>query len=257
MNENQNPSEQDILARNNALVSKWFNETASLIESEVQPQRRADVLCASALSVSMNYYNAIVRLLQDGFHMPVKALLRILCELTARLAWCLMAPIDKKKRSEKQISKKIDQWMKYSEMKSLRILEEFRKFAAEEQRADLEEAIEEKRAVLREIHCQQMPRTIQVFNKLPSHWRRRVYPRGYMQFNNAVHIDLTSLSQRLTRDGEMMMVDFDSTESVEELAGYALSFAFSIISLIREYFGWDTSQMEREFHEMNHGELDT
>jgi hypothetical protein len=248
----KNYATSDTINRGEQLVRRWYNDTAGRVESQIQPRRRADMLCISALSVGMNYYTAAIELLRGGYHMPVKALVRILCELSAKLAWCLMVPRGKRKRSEAAVEKKINQWEKYSELKNLAILEEFRKFAAADQKAELETVIEQKRAIVSRLAGQMMPRTIEVFNRLPSSWRRGIYPRGYLQFNNAVHIDLTSLAERIKKDGSMFVIDSDSAESVEELAGYCASFIYSIIALVRLNFGFDSAQMAKEFAAINH-----
>jgi len=97
-----------------------------------------------------------------------------------------------------------------------------------------------------------MPKTIEIFNRLPRNWRTGIYPRGFLQFNNAIHIDLSSLAGRITKNGQEIRVDFDSTESVAQLSGYCLSFMYQIILLVRYHFGWETNEMEKEFHQNSH-----
>ena len=238
---------EESLRRADYLVQKWFIDTAEKIEDQVLPERRSDMLCITALSVSVNYTNSILRLLHDDFRMPVKALLRVLCELSAKVAWCMISPKGKGRQRDRAVEKKLNQWDKYTEFKNMMILKEFYKIVSEEEKPKIEKAIKDKQMAINSLKCRRMPKMIEIFNRLPGQWRRGIYPKGFLQFNNAIHIDLMSLGDRMVANGEEMTIDFDSTESIEELVGYALSFVYQIYAIVRLHFGWDVRQMEKEF----------
>ncbi len=249
MGNEKEKQELEIVRTDARLISKWFDDTAEAIERDIHPQGRVDMICITAMSVSANYSNACVDLLLKGYHMPVKAMLRILCELSAKLAWCLVTPKTKKKRQIAAIEKKIDQWEKNTLHGEVRVLEEFRSIVSHTQKFDLEEEIISKKMKMKSLPGHRMPKTIEIFNRLPRNWRRGIYPRGFLQFNNAIHIDLSTLASRITQDGDQINIDFDSTENISELSGYCLSFMYQILLLVRLHFGWETKDMERDFHE--------
>lgn len=255
---NQDLTHQDsleVVERDEQLIRGWFVDTAKNIEAHVHPDRRSDMLCVTALAVAGNYNKAIYDLLRKGYHMPSKALLRILCELSAKLAWCLVSPKTKAKRRERVVEKKINQWEKNTLWKNVKILQEFRSIVPKTQLQDIEEAIERKRHKMDKLHCSRMPKTIEIFNKIGKNWRNGIYPRGFLQFNNAVHIDLGSLAERITKNGSEINVDYDSSEDLGQLSGYSLSFMYQIIYLVRLHFGWDTRLMAKQFHESGHNGL--
>lgn len=127
--------------------------------------------------------------------------------------------------------------------------------ANREQQKDLDAAIEEKRNHLNSLKCHKMPRTLEIFNHLPRSWKRVIYARGYLQFNNAVHIDLASLGERIVQEGDTAVISFDSEDNPSQLAQYCLGFTYTVLYLVREHFGLDTKQMREDFKHIGSAEL--
>lgn len=248
----KNDDEIDLIYKDAELISKWFDTTAHLIEENVSPESRADMVCVTAMTIGANYSNSIIDLLKLGYHMPAKALLRVLCELDAKLAWCLIAPKNKKQKQLRVVEKKIDQWEKNSLHKRIYIMQEFLSSVSNEVKKELKESIQDSKERMSALPGQRMPKTIEIFNHLPRNWRTVIYPRGFLQFNDAVHIDLATLAERIHKNGSEISVDFDSSESVSELSGYCLSFMYQIILLVRHHFGLETQDMEKDFHRNGH-----
>jgi hypothetical protein len=239
----------ELLERDAELIKKWYLQTRKFIEQNVHPDSQADMVCAAALAVGGNYSKSVIELLRLGHQMPAKALLRILCELTAKLAWVIVAPRSKKKNKKEEFEKKLGQWHRATLHKRINILEEFRSIVPENQRDYLEKAIVNAKAQFNRLHGQRMPKTIEIFSKLSPKWRKGMYPRGFLQFNDAVHIDLGSLAHRFSTDGEVANVDPDSHEDISELSGYCLCFIYQIIYIVRSHFGMDTEEMAAEFQD--------
>jgi len=241
----------ELVERDADFIKRWLVDTTTLIEQHVHPEGPPDMLCITAIAVSGNYCRAIFELLRLNHHMPVKALLRVLCELSSKLAWCLVTPKDRGKSKDSSVDKKILQWEKNSLFKKLNIMEEFRYIVPEEQRQQLEKSIEDTKRRIRQIHCSPMPRTIEIFYKLSKSWRAGVYTRGYLQFNDSVHIDLGTLASTISKQGDQININLDTAEDLTQLSGYCVSFMYQIIYLVRSNFGWDTNQLSDDLHTLS------
>lgn len=243
-------SSLELVERDADFIKRWFHDTISLIEDHVHPEGASDMLCVTAMAISSNYSKAIIDLLRLNHHMPVKALLRVLCELSSKLAWCMITPKNRGKDKKNALEKKILQWEKNSLYKKLNIMEEFRYIVSEEKRQQLEDAISDTKRRIKKIPGTQMPRTIEIFYKLSKTWRGSIYTRGYLQFNDAVHIDLGTLASTIDKDGHQININFDTSESLTELSGYCVSFMYQILFIVRSHFGWDTKHISDELHDL-------
>jgi hypothetical protein len=240
----------ELVERDADFVKRWFHNTISLIEQEVHPGGAADMVCVTAMAVSGNYSKSIYDLLRLNHHMPVKALLRVVCELSSKLAWCMITPKSRGKDKASAIEKKIVQWEKNSLYKKLNIMEEFRYIVSEEKRSQLEESITATKKKIKSIPGAQMPRTIEIFYKLSKTWRSSIYTRGYLQFNDAVHIDLGTLASKIDKNGNRIDIKSDTAEELTELSGYCAAFMYQIYFIVRSHFGWDTKQISDELREL-------
>jgi len=72
-------------------INKWFVETNRLMQSNVNVDNFGpiDGLCVCVLQSANDYCNASLLLLNKKHERPAKALLRVLCELSVKLIWCL------------------------------------------------------------------------------------------------------------------------------------------------------------------------
>ncbi len=241
----------ELVERDADFIKRWLVDTTTTIEQNVHPEAPADMLCITAIAISGNYCRAIFDLLRLNHHMPVKALLRVLCELSSKLAWTLVTPKDRGKNKDNAVEKKILQWEKSSLSKKLNIMEEFRYIVPEQQRGQLENNIEDTKRRIRKIHCTPMPRTIEIFYKLSKSWRAGIYTRGYLQFNDAVHIDLGTLAAAISKEGDRININIDTAEDLSQLSGYCVSFMYQIIYLVRSNFGLDTKMLSDDLHTLS------
>ncbi len=240
----------ELVERDADFVKRWFQDTTSLIERQVHPDGEADMLCVTAIAIGGNYSKAVFDLLRLNHHMPVKAMLRVLCELSSKLAWCMITPKSRGKQKNQAIEKKILQWEKNSLFKKLNIMEEFREIVDNSQRSELEDNITKTKRRIKQIPGKQMPRTTEIFCKLSKTWRSSIYTRGYLQFNDAVHIDLGTLAAAIDKNGNRIDINFDTSEELTELSGYCIAFMYQIIYIVRSHFGWDTKQISDELSQL-------
>ncbi len=224
-------------------VEEWFNDTVNRFTSEVKSDNPVDHLCITSLTVSITYVRAIIFLLSNGIRMPAKALLRALFELGAKLAWCLGCP-DKSSDPDKLVEEKIRRWSKSSLKKSVKILNDFEKFWPQDAIPKLKTRRKDFDELLKGLDdVQELPPFKQLVNQLPSEVVLELYVRFYSKFNDAVHLDISSLGNRVKDDGRELFVGFDSEEPVEDLIRSCVLVERMIFCLVRLNYKWDTKQL--------------
>jgi len=228
-------------------VNKWFDDTAAQMKTHFKTDSQIDMLCASALKVGKNYCNAVLLLLKNGHKMPAKALLRILCELTAKLTWCLWVS-DKKEEADDIVYEKFQRWQKATLVENKKMLESLREAMPDDQKPQLDNNIEtlEKRA--KDIEFDAMPKVIAIFKELPKNWKTDIYPVCYKQFNNAVHLDMQSMGELIEKNENKIFCLGDSKDNIDDLAGYCLDWTYHINYFIRMHYDWSIGQMEKEYN---------
>lgn len=243
-------SQQSLRCRED-LLKKWINDTILLFESQVKSNKPVDHLCVTSLTVSAKYCEAIMSLLARGCRIPVKALLRILFELSVKMLWCLIVPKGKQDIADEVIAENIRRWAKSTVTQDLRILRRFKECIPDNRVSELKKRIKEFEDIGKSLDCNQMPKFAKLVKELPGSWSKELYTQCYLQFNNAVHLDITSLCERVKDSRNKLFVDSDSEEKVEDLAQYCITFEHNILYLVRQHYDWDTKEMDKEFREVN------
>jgi len=249
MPSNNDPHVDDmekVLLGAEKFIQKWFKDTVDLFNSEVKSDKPVDHLCITSLTVSITYVKAIIILLSNGIRMPVKALLRVLFELAAKLAWCLGCP-DEAPDPDKLIEEKIRRWSKSSVKEKVKILNDFEEFWPRDAIPELKTRREDFETLLKDLEdVKELPRFKQLAQQLPGDGVLELYARCYSKFNDAVHLDISSLGNRVKEDGRKLFVGFDSEEPVEDLIRYCVLMERIIFFLVRSNYDWDTKQLMKD-----------
>lgn len=245
--ENEAHSQGYTMKQSEAFIKKWFNDTISLFEAEIKSDDSVDHLCVTSLTVGVKYCEAILILLSHDCRMPAKALLRVLFELASKLAWCLRVPDDEMDAADEIVEKKIRQWAKSSVIQNLKLLKGFKECIADDETSELENRIEEFETIKSSLDCNKMPIFVDVLKELPGAWSTELYTRCYLQFNNAVHLDVSSLGDRVKKDGKKFFVVYDSKDNIQDLVQYCVVFEKMVLYLVRTHYGWDTKEMQDDF----------
>jgi len=227
-------------------INKWFYETSAQMQNHFKTADLIDMLCAAVLKVSSNYCNAILSL-NNNHKMPAKALLRILCELTAKLVWCLFVSDKNEENPDDIICKRIQRWAKYTLTENKKMLESLKNSMPDDRKTRLVHDIESLKEQIENIEPSAMPAGTKIFEELTGLWKTGVYPVYYKQFNNAVHLDLQSLGGFIKTEGNKIFCLDDSEENVDGLDGYCMDLAYHINYFIRKHYNWDISQAEKEY----------
>jgi len=237
------------------LVNKWGDDTVRLFEQNVKTAAPRDQLCITALTVSSSYCKAIMLLLAQGLRMPAKALLRVLFELSAKMVWCLLVPqVSAQNSVDKSVEENIRRWGKSSLAENKRLLESFVEITAGNIQAEAHKRFEDARNRYNSLTCEEMPKLAQLIKQLSCYSGssiRELYTRCYRQFNNAVHLDVSSLCGRVGYEGRTRVADYDSKEDISELSQFCAVIMHIMLFTIRRHYGWDTTAMDDEFHQVS------
>ena len=224
-------------------IEKWSDDTMNLFESEVKSEKLVDHLCITSLTVSKTYVKAIIILLSNGLRMPVKALLRIIFELAVKLAWCLGYP-DDYPDPDKLVEEKIRRWSKSSLIEDLKIIKDSENFYPQGAIHKLKTRRDNIEKLLKNLDdVNELPQLNQLVKQLSGDMFSEFYTRCYREFNNAVHLDISSLGNRVKDDGTKLFVGFDSEEPVEDLIRHCVLMERIIFFLVRSNYNWDTKQL--------------
>ena len=227
-------------------TNKWFEETAALMEKHFRTDSQIDMLCAGALNTACNYCNAAFLLLKNSHKMPAKALLRIMCELAAKLVWCLWVPNENKQDTDDVVYEKFQRWQKATLIKNRKMLESLEGTMPNNENAELNNEIARLQKAAAGIQLDPMPRAAKIFEELPNDWVT-IYPVCYKQFNNAVHPDLKTMGDLIKIENNKIICLEDSEDDARDLAGYCLDWAYHINYFIRRHYGWNTDEMKGEY----------
>jgi len=227
------------------IMMKWFDETDNLINAEINNFESIDGLCIAVLHNAKDYCCAISTLLQCGHIMPAKALLRCICELSMKLFWCLNVPDDTNDQDANAlVERKIHQWEKDTLCRNVKTLEEFRDAADGSDKQEIAEGIDnlKSKPLFSDESVKKLPPFKNLIDFLPTPVKKEVYPLLYLQFNNAVHLDVTSLFNGYKeKKGEQARYNPD-------ILKYCLAHALHINGAIRKNYKIDVSDIKQEYH---------
>lgn len=233
---------RNVLVDAETFIKRWFDDTVSLFSSNVKSDKPVDHLCITSLTVSVTYARAIIILLSNGIRMPAKALLRVLFELATRLTWCMLIP-DGSLNADELIEEKIRRWSKSSVKERIRIFNAFEEFWPKDAINELKTQCESFEKLLKDLEdAKELPPFAQLVRQLPG-WGSELYARCYSIFNDAVHLDISSLGDRVKEDGRKLYVEFDSKEPIKDLIRYCVVMERMIFFLVRTHYDWDTEQL--------------
>jgi hypothetical protein len=234
----------EVIKISGEFIRRWGADTISLWE-KAERGKTSDLLCGTVLPVCSTYSNAIMLLLQNGWRMPAKALLRIVFEVIAKLCWCLSAP--KTDRSEFAVEERANQWAKTSIAEEIKLREGVAKTASEAVKGENDRILQSLKAKPGLASCKPMPKFANIMDQPSQPLLQQLYVRLYLQFLNAVHLDCVSLGETVKNDER---ITDDSEEPVEYLAQCWVFDMYMLFFGIRSYYGWDTESMAKEFRAM-------
>ena len=170
---------EKLLLDAKSFIKKWVDDTVNLFKSEVKSNKPVDHLCITSLTVSTTYVEAIIILLSNGMRMPAKALLRVIFELAAKLAWCLGCP-DESSDPDKLVEEKIRRWSKSSLKERVKIINDSEEFWPQNAIHELKTRREDFEKLLKDLDdVKELPSFKQLVKRLPGDGVSKLYTRCY------------------------------------------------------------------------------
>ncbi len=211
-------------------IETWFRETTEKVNSTPKEDKPVYNLCGCVLPLAHNYCDAVLLLVNREKKLGAMALLRILGELTLRLAWCLFEDNPKKE----SVDVRIDRWRKETFEQEKKRLKKLISGATASEKKDIKENITWLETEISNIPYTPAGGLYNCLDELPAGYKERLYPLLYGQFNMAVHPDLLTLSKLVRQNGDVrkFIDDFNDVD-VQNLKVRCMDCAFNIISYIR------------------------
>ena len=178
-----------------------------------------------------------------------------------KFLWCLILDIDSPKSHQDQVYDRFKRW-DYK-----RLLEQQNNFkkrlaaTTDKSPSDIHEAqiilddrIEEYKQ--QQVRC--IPDVWQILNEISKteEFREspedilRIYPNIYQKYNRAVHPDMDFIRKMVTRTEGADICNCDVKEDLHGLRIDLLSMSCDINRMIRDFYGWDSEEMQNEYKDL-------
>ena len=247
------------------ILDKWFDDTFTMYQEKVRPSKKVDLFIMGVLRYSKHCSITTYLLLSQEVRLSSMALLRAYLELYITLLWCLINdPTSQKDRKD-------EAYARFRQWDFKRLKEQMRLFKKELEIIDISsnpEAFKDRRAEISKA-IEKVEGEIEKYNKqglicMPGLWKMlkdiseektqhspedilRVYPMLYQRFCKAVHPDMDFIRKMVTNTGKAYICNCDVNEDIQELKLYLLSMSCDINRKIRDFYGWDSAEVQKEY----------
>ena len=237
-----------------------------MYQEKVHPPKRVDLLIMGVLRYSRHCSITTFLLLRQEVKLSSMALLRVYFELYITLNWCLINDPTSQKDRKDEAYARFRQWdfkrsfeQKRRFKKELEVIEgSSNPEAFKDRRAEISKAIEKVDSKIEEHR-------IKGLEPIPNIWRMlkdiskektqhspedilRAYPEIYQRFSKAVHPDMDFIQKMVTCTEKAYICNCDVNEDIQELKLCLLSMSCDINRMIRDFYGWDSAEMQKEYN---------
>ena len=247
------------------ILDKWFDETFAMYQEKVHPPKRVDLLIMGVLRYSRHCSITTFSLLRQGAKLSSMVLLRAYLELYIKLCWCL------KNNPTSQKDRKDEAYVRFSRWDFKRLIEQRKLFkkelevieasskpeALKDRRSEICKAIKKADHFIAEnktrgLKC--IPDIWQMLKDISEEKTRhspedilRVYTGLYQRFSKAVHPDMDFIQKMVTISDKAYICNCDVKEDIQELKLYMFSMSCDINRKIRDFYGWDSAEVQKEY----------
>ena len=193
------------------------------------------------------------------------ALLRVYFELYIMFNWCLINDPTSQKGRKDEADARFRQWdfkrlIEQRELlkKELKVIEESSKPEAfKDRKSEICKAITKADRFIAEnktkgLKC--IPNMWKMLEDISKEKTRhspedvlRAYPEIYQRFSKAVHPNMDFIQKMVTCTGKAYICNCDVNEDIQELKLYLLSMSCDINRKIRDFYGWDSAEVQKEY----------
>lgn len=239
-------------------LDKWFNSTFTSYQENVHPPRESDQLIMGVLQYARHYSTAVFTLLKQEAKLSTMALLRVYIELYIKLCWCLIRDRDSKKSHQDQVYDRFKWWDYQRLLEQKKHLNKLLEITNDESSATIHRAKEQ-------IDRCKLEYTRQKVQCIPSIWHMlkelskteafrdspdealKLYTNVYQPFCQAVHPNMDIVRQMVANTGDAYIYYCDVKEDAKKLLLMLISMSSDINRMTRDFYGWDSSEMQTEY----------
>ncbi len=250
------------------ILDKWFDETFAMYQEKVHPPKKVDLLMMGVLRYSRHCSITTFSLLRQEAKLSSMVLLRAYLELFIKLCWCLINNPTSQKNHKDEAYARFRRWdfkrlieQKNVLTKELEVIEgSSNPDAFKVRKSEICKAIKKVDRFIAEnkakgLKC--IPPIWQMLKEISEEKTQhhpedilRVYPKLYQRFNKAVHPDMDFIRKMVTNTGKAYICNCDVNDDIQELKLYLLSMSCDINRKIRDFYGWDSAEMQKEYNLM-------
>lgn len=234
------------------ILDKWFDKTFAMYQEKVHPPREVDLLMMGVLRYSRHCSITIFLLLRQEVKLSVMVLLRVYLELYVKLCWCLKNDPNTRKDHKDEVYGRFKRWDYKRLVERRNLLNKLLEVTKDGSNSEICEAIKKANDYIEKYKKQQlkcMPDMWQILKELPEKFQE-LYPRLYQRFNQAVHPDMEFIRKMVINTGKAYVCMCDVNEDILELKLYLLCMSCDINRMIRDFYGWDSAEMQKEYNLM-------
>lgn len=246
----ENKKQYNIFDITAEIIIKWFDQTHSTMTIALKNIRPSDVELMGVLLTARKQTLGALTTLANNHFLPTHALLRILVEILGVLLWAFNTSEDENISKNEAVYKRLRSW-------DLHRLKKDRAFLLNlPQNDEIKKAVceaNEKLEELKEQGLEEFPNYRELFLSLGDEWFE-VYAHYYRKYSRSIHLD-----RNITQELAWLEQDDDKPKSIlykedVEPEGYELldiaSVSSDINRAIRDYYGWQTKPMQKEYEEL-------
>jgi hypothetical protein len=231
-------------------IIKWFDQTHFTMTIALKNSSQLDVELMGILLAARKQTIGTLTTLANNHILPTHALLRMLVEILGVLLWAFNIPENGNISKNEAVHKRLRSW-------DLHRLKKDKAFLLDlPQNEEIKKAVyeaNEKIKELKEQRLEEFPNYRDLFLSLGDKWLE-VYAHYYRKYSRSVHID-RNITQKLTwleEDNDKPMSILYKKDVDPE--GYELldiaSISSDINRALRDFYGWQTKGMQKEYEEL-------
>ncbi|MBN2183304.1 MAG: hypothetical protein JW715_15445 [Sedimentisphaerales bacterium] len=241
------------------ILDKWFDETFALYQQKVHPPREVDLLIMGVLRYSKHCSVTIFLLLRQQAKLSTMVLLRAYLELYLRFCWCLINDPTLQKSHLDKVNDRFKRWDYKRLLEHRNLLNRLLEVTKDDSNSGICEAQKKvddgiKKYKKQGLKC--IPDIWQILKELSDtkEFQKyheeilKLYPYLYQRFNKAVHPNMDFIRKMVINTGEAYICNCDVDEDIKELKLFLLSMSCDINRMMRDFYGWDSAEMQKEYN---------
>lgn len=239
-------------------INKCFDKTFAMYQEKVHPYQKVNPLMMGVLRYSRHCSITIFSLLRQEVKLSSMVLLRVYFELYIKVCWCLINDPNSQKGHKDEVYGRFRRWDFKRLIEQRKLLGKLQEVRKDDSNLKICKAIKEADDSIGKYKTQGLkciPDIWQILKELSEAETQEspedilgLYPRLYQRFNKAVHPDMDFIRKMAINTGEASVCSCDVNEDIQTLKFCLLFISCGINRKIRDFYGWDSAEVQKEFN---------